>query len=132
MRSPLRVLSRPFERAGRYDFLAERYGTEQPLPGPVHRRESVMFARTVAYKFCVDVAASSEGVFVQPRPLALGDLPALRIPWAEIVRVERTSLYWRPAVRLVVGEPEVGRLTMREGLWNELRRSSSHTLDRKD
>jgi hypothetical protein len=42
------------------------------------------------------------------------------IPWDQIQRAERVRLYWRPGVRLTIGEPGIARLILFEPLYEQL------------
>jgi hypothetical protein len=113
-------LSGLFARRGGYAALAERFATTEPPPEPAFHGYSVMLDNTVAYKFCVTLAASAAGLYVHPQPRGLGDHPAVLIPWEQIGRVEKARLYWRPGVRLTIGEPRVASITLFADLWEQL------------
>ncbi len=115
------LVARSFAKTGGYAALAERYPAPEAPPGPVIRGASVMFARTVAYRFHTELGASPAGLWVHPRPRGLGEHPALLIPWEEIRRIEPTRLYWERAVRLTMGDPPVGEVTIAKRIWDELR-----------
>ena len=42
------------------------------------------------------------------------------IPWEQIGRAEKVRLYWRPAVRLTIGEPRIGEINLLADLWERL------------
>ncbi len=64
---------------------------------------------TIRYRNCVDIAMSDEGLYLWVRPPMLTKARLL-IPWSEIVETQSARLYGRPAIRLVIGEPEVGTI----------------------
>ena len=113
-------LSGRFARSGGYAALAERFATTGSPPAFVLHRQTVMLDRTVAYKFCVTLGASAAGLYVHPQPKGLGGHPAVLIPWDQVQRAERARLYWRPGVRLTIGEPRIGELTVFEPLYQQL------------
>jgi hypothetical protein len=113
-------LSGLFAGKGGYAALAERFATTEPPPGLVFHAQTVMLDRTIAYKFCVTLGASAGGLFVHPQPKGLGSHPAVLIPWAQIARAERVRLYWRPGVRLTIGEPRVAELNLFQPMYEQL------------
>jgi hypothetical protein len=113
-------LSGLYAGKGGYAALAERFATTEPPPGLVFHGQTVMLERTVAYKFCVTLGASAGGLFVHPQPKGLGSHPAVLIPWDQIARAQRVRLYWRPGVRLTIGEPRIAELNLFESLYEQL------------
>jgi hypothetical protein len=113
-------LSGLFARGGGYAALAERFATTEPPPERVFHGQTVMLDRTGAYKFCVTLGASAAGLYVHPQPKGLGSHPAVLVPWEQIVRVDRVRLYWRPGVRLTIGEPRIGQINLFEALYSQL------------
>lgn len=113
------IFTRAANRAGGYAALAARYPGGPEPPGRRWDRQSVMFANTVAYKFCVRVVVAADGLWLQARPPAQGTQSAIFVPWREIVRVEPVRLYWQAAMRVVCGEPEVGHFRLRRHIWQE-------------
>jgi hypothetical protein len=127
MGGPFGFLSRLFAQGGGYARLVERFpATGGPPVGALHG-ETVMFANTVAYKRCVILGATAEGFYLRPSPPLATKHPAAFIPWGEVKRVERTSLYWRSALRLVVGDPPIGEVTMFSPTYDALRRQAERT-----
>lgn len=112
------IFTRLFNRAGGYDDLAARFPGGAEPPGARWERQSVMFANTVAYKFCVTLVVADEGLWLQARPPAQGTQAAILVPWRDIARTERVTLYWRAGVRLVCGQPEAGRVTVYREIWD--------------
>jgi len=101
-----------FARGGGYAALAERFETSAPPPEPARRNQTVMLDNTVAYRFCVSIAATPAGLYLRPEPKGLGKHPAVLVPWSEVTKVERTRLYWQPAVRLSIGAPKITELNV--------------------
>lgn len=112
------IFTRLFNRAGGYDDLAARFPGGPEPQGRRWERQSVMFANTVAYKFCVTVVVAGEGLWLQARPPAQGLQSAIMVPWRDVARAERVTLYWRAGVRLVCGQPEAGRVTVYRDIWD--------------
>jgi hypothetical protein len=112
------IFTRLFNRAGGYDALAASFPGGPEPQGVRWEGQSVMFANTVAYKFCVTVVVADQGMWVQARPPAQGVQAAICVPWRDIALAEKVRLYWRPAVRLTCGRPEVGRFTVWRDIWN--------------
>jgi hypothetical protein len=112
------IFTKLFNRAGGYDALAARFPGGPEPQGVRWERQSVMFANTVAYKFCVTVVVADEGLWLQARPPAQGLQPAIFVPWRDVARAERVTLYWRAGVRLVCGRPEAGRVTVYRQIWD--------------
>lgn len=124
MAGPFSFLSGLFARAGGYEALAQRFPAAGEPAGAL-RAQTVMLANTVAYKRCVTLAASPQGLYLRPRPPLGSPLAAALIPWAQVTRVERATLYWQSAVRLVIGEPAVGEVTVLAEVYEALRRQAT-------
>ena len=127
MGGPFGFFSRLFARGGGYARLVERFPASGGPPVGALHGETVMLANTVAYKRCVTLGATAEGLYLRPSPPLAKKHPAAFIPWGEVRRVERASLYWRSALRLVVGDPPVGELTMLSQTYDALRRQVERT-----
>lgn len=115
-----------FARGGGYAALVERYETGAPAPGAELRGQTVMMNNTVAYKYCVTFAPSSAGLYMRVEARGLKRHPAVLIPWAEVRRVERSRLYWMPAMRLVVGEPRIAEINVWMRLFETFRPYLGH------
>jgi len=124
MGGPFGFLSRLFAEGGGYARLAERFPASGAPPVGTLHGETVMLANTVAYKRCVTLGATAEGFYLRPAPPLAKKHPAAFIPWGEVKRVERASLYWRSALRLVVGDPPIGEVTMFSHTYDALRRQA--------
>jgi len=97
--------------------LARRYPVTQQ-PGAVLAKQTVKVG-SVRYRSCVDVNIGESGLYlgVHPPLLEQGDM---FIPWEEIKGARKTRLYSRKAVRLSIGEPEFGSVTLYEGLYERV------------
>jgi hypothetical protein len=110
--------------------LAQRYPVTQPPTGAMLATQTVKVG-SVRYRRCVAVSVGEGGLYlgVHPPLLAKGDM---LIPWEEIKEARKTMLYSRRAVRLSIGEPEFGSVTLYEGLYEQvvphLRPRMSHSL----
>lgn len=127
MGGPFGFLSRLFAQGGGYARLVERFPAPGGPPAAALHGETVMLANTVAYKRCVTLGATAEGLYLCPSPPLAKKHPAALIPWGEVRRVERTSLYWRSALRLVIGDPPIGEVTMLIQVYETLRRHAVRT-----
>jgi len=57
------------------------------------------------------VNVSEAGLYLWARPLLSRHQPIL-IPWSEVKQAQETILYWRRAMRLSIGMPEVATATL--------------------
>jgi hypothetical protein len=98
--------------------LAQRYPVTQPPTGAMLAKQTVKVG-VVRYRRCVAVSIGENGLYlgVHPPLLEQGDL---LIPWEEIKGAQRTRLYSRRAVRLSIGEPEFGSVTLYDGLYKRV------------
>jgi hypothetical protein len=115
------IFTRAFNRLGGYDSLAERFSGGPEPPGSRWENRCVQFGRSMRYDWCVTVIVAGDGLWLQARPPLQGTQAAIFVPWAEIRAVETTMLYWRPAVRLVCGEPAAGTITVWQPVWDAAR-----------
>jgi hypothetical protein len=110
--------------------LARRYPVTQLPTGAMLAKQTVKVG-SVRYRSCIAVSVGERGLYlgVHPPLLAKGDM---LIPWEEVKGAWKTRLYSRRAVRLSIGEPEVGSVTLYEGLYKQvaphLRPDISHPL----
>jgi hypothetical protein len=98
--------------------LAQRYPVTQPPMGATLAKQTVRVG-SVRYRRCVDVSVGEGGLYlgVHPPLLAQGDI---LIPWDEIRGAQKTRLYSRKAVRLSIGEPEFGSVTLYKALYEQV------------
>lgn len=115
------IISGLFARGGGYAALVERFGTGSQPPAGALRGQTVMMDRTVAYKYCVTLAALPEGLYFRVDAAGLRAQPAVLVPWPQVVAVERARLYWRPAVKLTIGSPRLTSLTIFRDRYEALR-----------
>lgn len=99
-----------FRRASGIGRLAERFAAAGPPAGPVYDRQTVQVG-AVRWRNCVTIGATPQGLYLALRP-AFPRYPPLLVPWSEIKGAQTVRLYWRQAVRLTIGAPEVGSLTV--------------------
>jgi hypothetical protein len=110
--------------------LTRRYPATQPPTGAMLVKQTVKVG-SVRYRHCVAVSVGERGLYlgVHPPLSAKGDM---LIPWEEVRGAWKTGLYSRRAVRLSIGEPEFGSVTLYEGLYEQvaphLRPGISHPL----
>jgi hypothetical protein len=98
--------------------LAQRYPVTQPPAGATLAKQTVKVG-AVRYRRCVDVSVGAGGLYlgVHPPFLEQGDV---LIPWEEIKGARKTRLYSRRAVRLSIGEPEFGSVTLYKALYEQV------------
>jgi len=98
--------------------LTQRYPAVQPSTGATLAKQTVKVG-SVRYRRCVAVSIGEGGLYlgVHPPLLEQGDM---LIPWDEIKRAQRARLYSRKAVRLSIGEPEFGSITLYDGLYKRV------------
>jgi hypothetical protein len=98
--------------------LTQRYPVTQSPTGTTLAKQTVKVG-SVRYRRCVDVSIGEGGLYlgVHPPLLEQGDM---LIPWDDIKGARKTRLYSRRAVRLSIGEPELGSVTLYEGLYEQV------------
>jgi len=110
-------------QAGDWRKLAPRYPAPGEPPG-TRAAGQTLSVGSVQYKRCMTTVVSEQGLYLT-RSAALGFLlpkhPALLIPWGEFRTAEPRMLYWRKAVRLGIGEPRVGSITVFREFFDTLR-----------
>ena len=110
--------------------LAQRFPVTQLPTGAMLAKQTVK-VESVRYRRCVAISVGERGLYlgVHPPLLVKGDM---LIPWEEIKEARKTRLYSRRAVRLSIGDPEFGSVTLYEGLYEQvaphLRPDISHPL----
>lgn len=112
------LFTKAFNRLGSYEQLAIRFpGVGEP-PGTRWDARCVQFGRSMRYDWCVTLIVAPEGLWVHAKPPLQGEQAAISVPWVEIRDARPTMLYWRAAVCLTCGEPEVGRITVWRPVWD--------------
>lgn len=105
-----------FARLSGYDELARRYPAGGDPGGSKYAWQTVQIG-PVRYRRCVTVHVSGQGLYLQPH-LVFVRYPPILIPWDEVVRVQRSKIYyWSQARLLAIGEPEVGTIRVEMGLF---------------
>lgn len=124
-----RTLSGP---AGGWGGLAERYPALTPPAGIRVDRQSVRVGGVV-YKNCVTATLAAEGLGLDAGWLLrrFGRRPML-IPWDQFRGEQPTTLHWQAAVRLQVGEPAAGTITIKGPLYAQLERLLRCAANRSD
>ena len=107
-----------FSKASGLDRLAERYPAGHAPAGNDHVKQTVQVG-IVRYRRCVTVGIGTEGLFLWVRP-PVGRQAKLLIPWNEIRQIQEAKLYGRPGMRLSIGEPEVGEITIYRELFEPM------------
>jgi len=106
--------------------LARHYpATERPEG--VERFKQTVKIGAVRYRSCVMVTVGPQGFYLWVRP-PLGRSLAVLIPWDEVREIQRTRLYGRRAMRLSIGNPVVGTVTVYEELFRLMVPYLSHDL----
>jgi len=112
------IFTKAFNRLGGYEQLATRFPGAGEPSGTRWDARCVQFGRSMRYDWCVTIIAAQEGLWVQAKPPLQGVQAAICVPWVEIRDVRPTMLYWRQAVCLTCGEPEVGTITVWRLMWD--------------
>lgn len=75
----------------------------------------------VTYKNCVTVILASEGLYLNAGFAlnAFGCRPLL-IPWNQFRGERPAMLHWQPSHKLQIGEPEVGTITVKQALYQQI------------
>jgi hypothetical protein len=95
--------------------LAQQYPAAE-RPEGVERLKQTVKIGAVRYRRCVTVNVSPQGLYLRVQP-PLSRYPAVLIPWDEVKGTRRARLYGRRGIRLSIGRPEVGAVTMYEELF---------------
>ncbi len=99
-----------FAKLSGLDDLARCYPSADPPPNRALPKQTVQIG-PVRFKRCATVGAGAQGLHLQVKHL-LSSYPPVLIPWQEIATVEETRLYRQKAMRLTIGAPEKGVITM--------------------
>ena len=105
---------RVLARAGGLTRLAARYPATAQPNGQTLRFQSVQIG-SVRWRLSTTVSISEEGLYLSMSTLLVQQPPIL-IPWDEIKRVRKTTLYLQEARRLYVGEPSSGNVVVKMSL----------------
>ncbi len=89
-------------------------------PGGVSRTKQTVQIGVVRYRRCVNVSIGTVGLFLWVRP-PLGRQGRLLIPWGEIKQVRGARMYGRQGMRMSIGDPDVGKITMYRDLFELVR-----------
>jgi hypothetical protein len=95
--------------------LTQQYPVTQPPTGTTLAKQTVKVG-SVRYRRCVVVSVGEEGLYLGVHPPLL-EQGEMLIPWGEIKGAQKARLYSQRAVRLSIGEPEFGSVTLYDGLY---------------
>lgn len=107
-----------FGKASHLDKLAQRYGTTVEPQGLRYTHQTVQIG-PVRWRRCVTVVASPQGLYLAISAIFSRFGPLL-IPWSELHPLNETIIYWRPAMRLDVGWPPIGQVTLMKDLYTQI------------
>lgn len=105
-----------FKQGGGWNKLTESYAARGQPEGDIYTKQTVQIG-AVRYRRCATVYIGPQGLYLSAHVSVLPSYPPLFIPWGEFKRVQETILYWQRAFRLVIGDPQVGTLTLRAELF---------------
>ena len=108
-----------FSKASGLNKLIEHYPATHD-PGQAGQIKQTVKIGVVRYRGCVTVSIGPEGLFLWVRS-PLGRQGKLMIPWDEIVQVRKGRLYGLQGMCLSIGEPEVGEITVYQGLFEQMK-----------
>jgi hypothetical protein len=112
------IFTKAFNRLGGYEQLATRFPGAAEPQGARWDGRCVQFGRSMRYDWCVTIIVAQQGLWVQAKPPLQGTQAAVFVPWDGIREARPTMLYWRKAVCLTCGEPEVGTITVWQPVWD--------------
>lgn len=96
---------------GGWQKLATRYRTRETPAGKTFSGLQAMVG-FVSYRGALECTTNDEGFFLRPSVLFRFGHPLLFIPWSDCEFVRRSDLLWIKWVKLRVGEPKAGTLTL--------------------
>ncbi len=97
--------------AGGWKRLASRYRTQEEPTGGTYFGQQGMVG-LVSYKGTLDFTTAEEGFFLRPNLLFRFGHPLLFIPWSDCHLIGKRSFLTMKWVRIQVGDPGVGRLSI--------------------
>lgn len=103
---------------GGWRRLAKHYRTEKKPEGKVFAGIQAMVG-LVSYRSALDCTVTEEGFFLRPMLLFRFAHPTLFIPWSECNEVKRADLLWIKWVKIRVGSPKSGTLTLPLSIFEE-------------
>ena len=105
-----------FSRLCGWPRLAARYRAPCEPPGQKLTGQSLGIG-AIRFRNSMTLSIGSEGLYLS----ALLLRPPLLIPWREFGWGGETKIYGKPAIRLTVGHPEVGAITLWAGQYAAIR-----------
>lgn len=100
-------------RISGWKVLADTFPSPGSIVGWRHDHQTVKVG-TVLYRRIVTIATNAQGfelTVVSPLMWTFQP-PAMFIPWSEVKKIEPDRLYLNPAMKLVIGDPRVGTITL--------------------
>jgi hypothetical protein len=107
-----------FARRSGLSALAERYPASDRPQHVDYTKQTVKFG-AVRYRRCVGVSADAQGLYLDVNP-PLGRRREILIPWDAVTAVHPARLYWRPAMAMSIGDPELATVTVYRRLFESL------------
>jgi hypothetical protein len=106
-----------FGRLSGWNRLAARYGCRAPEGVWTFFRESARIG-PIRYRRIVKAGLRPEGLFLSISSIVRHK--AICIPWAEFGDFQPEKLYWRPCMRMSVGEPQISTLLLSADLYRAM------------
>ncbi|MBX7207718.1 MAG: hypothetical protein K1X78_05385 [Verrucomicrobiaceae bacterium] len=99
-------------RAGGWNRLAARYPAGTRAPEGEECRRVFGMVGMARYKGILKLHFARDGFFMEVMPIFKIGHPPLFIPWAEVVDRKPFQLLWFRTVRLTIGSPAAGTITL--------------------
>lgn len=112
------LLVRIFASTSGLGKLGRVYGGDRQPDGPTWSRQTIMIG-SVQWKRCVTIGMGQSGLYLRVDAI-LVRLPALLIPWSAVRPQAKGLLYWRPAMVLSVGQPDLTIITVHMPLFSAM------------
>ena len=107
-----------FARIGGLNRLAEAYpATGQP--GEPELTKQTLQIGTVRFRKCVTVRIGPQGFYLLVRPI-LSNYTAVLVPWDEVKGTREARIYWKRAIRMSIGSPPAGTITVLAGFYKRM------------
>lgn len=92
-------------RVSGWKSLAEHFTCDGPPPPNVLKRQTMQVGAT-RFRNSMSLGITAQGLYMHTRFTR----PDLFIPWAAFRSVRPTTIYWRNAYFLGIGQPEIGKI----------------------
>jgi hypothetical protein len=116
------VLRTVFVKLSGWDRLSARFRVSRPPEDWDWRKQTVKVG-SVRYRRTVNLAVRPEGLYLADSGLLWH--PPLCVPWVEMTKARRSSVYGRPAVSVSIGTPVIGTLEFYAQLYQEIQARAS-------